>query len=301
MGDEVKLPSAGTAVEAGTPPVEATGGGAALGGKQPASPGPSRGTAGSPAEAAASPAPAEPEEPDEGPPRPDKNGLITLSKEAFMKRVRKESKRDLKAMFGTSDIPALQAQKKQYDAIVSKAEEERRKELSEREKLAEDLRNAISAKETAERRAKRAIGKVEVQKMERLIAREAREHVAPAKLDHAMDLFQAYARRLSARALAKLHGNEGAWFAEFVRKNPEYAPGAAPARGESSPERHETREREPANNGVLPPNDRKPPPKDRTLPSHLAGKTPRPNLPNSMTSAELREYASHMGIRIPQS
>jgi hypothetical protein len=222
----------------------------------------------------------------------EKNGkkFISMPYESFKERVAKSTKKELKALFGTSDKDALVAIKKKYDDFEKEAEERKRAEMSERQKLEADRDAAFSAKEIAERRANRMRDRVVVQKTAQLVERSAKEHVHPDKLEMVLDIFRAKVIGMSRRAADKLVGHEGDWFKDYVAKHPEFARTMSAASEAHEESKHH--EKRPASNGIDPRVTGKKP--SATQPSSAGGKKV-----SEMTRDELYAYAREKGVSLP--
>ena len=218
----------------------------------------------------------------------DKDGkkFIKLSMDQFKARVSKSTKKELKEIFGTSDKAAILAIKKQTDDWTKDAEERKRAEMSERQKLEADRDAALSAQQIAERRADRHRDALRVQKTERKVRQVARDHVSGEKLDIALAMFRTELIGMSRRRADKMIGKEGEWFASFVEKNPEFARG-----GSTTTSTEVKTEKKPATNSLDP--NKKAPPEPK--PSGEQGKKKT----KDMSPAELRAYAAENGIKLP--
>jgi hypothetical protein len=224
----------------------------------------------------------------------EKNGkkFLSLSQDKFKTRLDKHTKKELKELFGTSDRAEIQRWKKKYDEFEKDAEERKRAEMSERQKLEADRDAALSAKEIAERRAERAQDFVARQKTQRKVASVAKEHVHGDKLDMALGLFRLHLGGLSRKKLDELwkdKGKWGEWFKELTTKNPEFAKAGAPITTEAKPdvETQQHRDKKPASNGIVK--------NDKPEPSKEPGKKSA----RDMSKSELDAYMRSQGIKLP--
>jgi hypothetical protein len=236
------------------------------------------------------PAPEEPSD-DEELATFEKNGkkFISLSQDKFKDRLNKATKKELKELFGTSDRAELLRWKKQFDDFQKEAEERKREEMTERQKIEADKNAALDAQKVAERRADRAVDSLRRAKTEKGVRSAAREYVHGEKIDMAIDLFRAHVLGLSRKKADALVKHEGDWFKSFVETNPDFAKSVKAAPPPSAETAETKTEKTKANNGIAP--------KEKPEPGK-AGGTNGKSVKN-MTPAELREYARANGIKLP--
>jgi hypothetical protein len=227
----------------------------------------------------------------------EKNGkkFFTLSERAFGERISKESKKKLKEIFGTSDSAELMRWKKQYDEFQKDAEERKRSEMSERQKLESERDAALSKLEVAERRANAGRDYIERQKTQKRIESIAKEHVHRDKMDLAVAAFRSHLLGMSRHKIDKFARDKGAWgkwFGHLVSKNPELDRSGKPAEAASAPEAAPPKPKLKATNGVV--SKDTPTPDAKASPAGANGKTAM-----NMSAKELREYAARNGVKIP--
>lgn len=241
---------------------------------------------------------------DDQDPTPDEKGIIALPQKSFLKRVAQMSAKELKRIFGTSDVDKIAAERKEYldlkkgkEEADKKAEEERRAKLKEEERLKEDLKKKEEENEQLRQQT-------EAEKEERMADRQdtyltgvAEKLFEADSVDYALSKFKKHLRDLSTSKVEKMtEGDVKEWFEDFAKKNPKHAKETEEAKAA-----REKAEKEEADKGKRRvPLDTKP----KTVPKRpgtietgkFAGKTVRPGQPNSMTAAEFAEYKKQHGI-----
>jgi hypothetical protein len=216
----------------------------------------------------------------------DGKKFIKMPFEKFKEKIGKETRKALREMFGTADEKSILAIKKKVDEFEKEAEERKRAELSERQLIERDRDDALSAKEVAERRAARAVDRVERQRVHRKMESIAKGVIASERVDDALVMFRAHVAGLSRKRVDKLKGHEKEWFEEFASKRPEYAKVGTKTAEASETETKD--EKKPASNGVDPKKAAKPP-----------ATAPTTKKVADMSPAELRDYAAKNGIKLP--
>jgi len=219
----------------------------------------------------------------------DDDGYIKFPIKAFKTRINRATKKELKKIFGTDDRDAILKQKDDYEKLVNEREQERRAKLQESERLKEDLKKATDEKEALKR-------EYEAKEEARLAAEGAADvkkiasaHVEEKYAKYAYRDFKKHVRKLSDEEVDKLAGDDkvAAWFQQWAKENPEMAKKATTDTDDKG------KKKVGINTGGK--DENRPPPPGSG--ANLAGKTPRPGQPNSMTKAELAEYMRGKGLR----
>jgi hypothetical protein len=220
----------------------------------------------------------------------DKEERISLSKSAFDKRIKQAARAMMREQFGTEDATEIKKSLGEHASLKAKADEERRKKLDEIERLKEDLKasgesKAEIARELAELRERHVVDETE-----REIVGAANKHVADEFLDFASFEFGKYVRTLDADEIEKLTDKAiGKWFEAFGAKHPQMARVVVAAPEVVKEEPKVEVKTVPITTGAQKPRG------EVVGSDHLAGKTPKPGLPNSMTAAELKSYKAAHG------
>lgn len=158
----------------------------------------------------------------------------TLTDADFKAVKDKAAKAQLIKMFGTDDASAIQEKLRIADELQAKADEQRRAQLSESEKLKEDLARLQAEKAQFETKAQAAEKRLKVEKETRRLAGIAAKYInAEDVRDIALPKLKEYLRtNFSARELNRLSDKDiEKFFAELARKKP----GIAKAQRASQP------------------------------------------------------------------
>ena len=217
------------------------------------------------------------------------NERIAQAKRAAAAKAEADHRAWLKAKFGTED--SAEAEKKLASLAKLEAEEEKRKRdaMSEQEKLQLDLKREREARAKAEARAAEAEASWQHEKQSAAITQIASSHVAPKHIRYATFEFANHVRSLPKDEQATLTEKDVTkWYAEFAKKNPEYA--ASAEQKQKVQDQQTQARRQAAGSG---PAQGQPPPKPNAGP---AGKDMRPGRPNSMTTQEARAALRKQGI-----
>lgn len=210
---------------------------------------------------------------------PDTADLLELSAKALNGRLARHTKKQLRDQFGTDDFGEIKAKLDRLSELESKEEERRRADLSEKEKLAEDLRLANDRAESADRKYQDAVEQRMVDQEDSRIKDIAGEFVKMKHYKHvSRDLAEHLLSEYSEKALAKVTDAQiRKWFASYLEDNPEFAKAEAAAAAAAPAKAM-------MNNGADP---KRP---DAAATSGQAGvKTAKPGQPNSMTKKEISD------------
>ncbi len=231
----------------------------------------------------------------------------------------KERRRLFKDLYGTDDEEAVKkiiadnkAATEEAAQIKADREKARLAELTESERLKQELAaaNAKYATDTARLTAERDQHKsqLELERQEVQVTRLAAPHVAPKFLKAAKVEFGEYVDGLTKTEMAALDNDKiEKWFANFVKKNPEFAP-QKPAVAKTADEL--AAEAEAKRKAAAPPVRRAPvgaprgagagarPPVPAARPAAGAPGTYKGKAVRDMTKAELKEYTKSKGIKL---
>lgn len=239
-------------------------------------PGPSTATPATPAQPAATATPAAPGAAPAAPRR------VTMAEDDFKGRLARAKRQALADLLGTDDAEAIKAKLARAEALEKEADERKRAEMSEVERLQHDLarQRQVALRAQAEARALRE--QQEIREQQRAVETIAARHVAGKFVGMASRELREHLRSLDPKAVDGWTEKDIAkWFQAFAAKQPEIAASAR------------TRTKAPIGASTQAPR----PATD--LPSSTAGtnggKTFRPGQSNSMTRAEARESARKLG------
>lgn len=176
-------------------------------------------------------------------PQPDDKGIISLPKKAFMKKVSSMTARELKRIFGTSDVDQIVTERKELEDLRkskserdAKDEETRRATLKEEERLKED--NAKLAKANAE--LKTALDakdeEVVVDRQQSYLSAVATKVVDEDSVDYALSKFRKHIKGKSNHEVESMSEKDvKAWFEDFAKEHPKHA--RAPAEEKKEPKK----------------------------------------------------------------
>jgi hypothetical protein len=209
---------------------------------------------------------------------PDTNGLVTLPIASFTRRVQRETKKNLRELFGTDNLSSILEMKKELDGFRNREEEERKKNLAEIDRIREEASQERAAREAAEARA----AELELEQLaeveDRRIRNLSENYVKPKYYKHAASDLREY--------LLDEFGESGEgvtretivnWFKQYVEDNPEMGLKQAEPTVAISNGTIAARPTAPSSGGNI-------------------GKTPRPGHPNSMSNAEYRALLRDRGL-----
>lgn len=207
-----------------------------------------------------------------------------------------------------------QAQAAKLKEFEEKEEARKRESMSREEQLTKDLEAAhakIADLEAQLRDHQEA--KTEQDQRSQLVG-FASEHVDPDFVDEAVDFhFRRHVKDVLAKDPEKAKAIDARyikrWFADLVKQKPKLAKSApAPAGTETQTAASVTDQKKPVRRIIRRPvttgpspsrTPSSPSPQNGSAAALTGGKTPRPGQPNSMTKAELREFAAKQGVKMP--
>jgi len=219
-----------------------------------------------------------------------------------IKRAAETAQRNTLAALGITDPSQLETYKAKIaraEQLEKEAEERKRSEMSEAERLKADLAKMQADLESANRRAAEAEAKAQAEKTDGAIRATAAKYVDPKFVRTARIEFKAYLEGLSPREQERFTDQKmEVWMKRFAKENPEMA--ATGTGGGTTQPQPTPIVKKPITTGVTPRRGTPPgqPGKgDAEDPTTFNGKTTLPGRPNSMTAAELAEHARRNGIK----
>lgn len=225
-------------------------------------------------------------------PRPRVDDLSDEVLEARLQRERRKGREEtlagLLGKFGAKDEAELEARVRAADALSSENEKKKRSEMSELEQVRADLAATRAENErlkTEKQSAEEARTAVE---QEQVFRRACAKHVDPSMADAALMLLARHVRQKVEESPDEEFSERDAerFFRALVAKNAKFSPSAPPAR-------------KPVSTGAAPPSPPPGSPPAGAAPAGggtLNGKTVLPGRPNSMSPAELAQYAKSRGL-----
>lgn len=277
--------------------------------------------------AAAPPAPTQAQAPTIGAGgQPIPNAVLSVRLKQAADKAAAEERRRLFAELGIDDPARFKESRERTQkelADLRAAEEKRQREaMTEQERLRKDLETAHARIAELEAERERLVTDTQRKEQKERLTGIALRYVSPKYAGFAVTGFQEYVVALPASEFAKLEQSKGEierWFRRFARDNPELAASsqdsekaaadakaaeAARAQAAAAPAPAPARPRvvvqqRKITNGTPPKGAPAPAATPAAGPPSLAGKDPRPGRPNSMTRAEVRQWAASQGVRMP--
>jgi hypothetical protein len=204
----------------------------------------------------------------------DKDGNVRLPFKAFQTRIRRASKKELKAIFGTDNRDEILKVKTGYEALLTEKEKERVAQLGELEKEREEKKKAVERAEALERAAAEREERELVVGTEGELTVAASKHFTEDYVDFALEKFKKHLATMDDDDIDSLTDKEiDAFFGDLAKKRPAMAKTAAAA----DPDK-----KVPINNGANV--------EDKPAPAGGAAtaKTARPGQPNTMSKEEIK-------------
>ncbi len=220
---------------------------------------------------------------------PEDAELLQLSKAALSKRLARHTKKELRARFGTDDAADIKAKLDRLDEFETKAEEERRKQLTREQQLQEDLENERKARTKAEKAYERTVEFQTFSQFDQAATSAIAKHFEPGFEDYAIVKLKAHVSSLddedAPRDAKKAAAVFDKWAEKYVKENPKFA---RAQEKEKEPEKREVK-KVTLTNGADPHRPERGEPND-------AKKTPRPGLKNTMSKAEYANFKRQNGL-----
>jgi hypothetical protein len=234
--------------------------------------------------------------------------LLELSRAGLKSRLDRYSKKQLKEMFGTDNADEIKAAIAERDSLKQAAEAKRLADLSETDRLREQTAQAVKRAETAESRATQLEEDYAVAGEERRISKILRKHMDPDYVPYERKLLASYLANATDDELKEADALVEKWVKDRVVAKPIVARksaaapapvdtlGAPPVATPGSPAAAPAPVAAPLSTGPDPNAVRPAAPGGTHQGAALAGKTPEPGKPNSMSAAEYRQYKQSSGI-----
>lgn len=214
---------------------------------------------------------------------------FVVKSSAFKRRIDRAHKKQLKEEFGTDDPTEIKTKLQELDSFKAKQEEQRLAQLSETDRMREELNRYKEEAERYKLEASSVRETYEVREQDREIVGNAEKFFQPKYMNFVTFELSQHLQSVADSALGDdpmkyING----WMKDFAEKNPAMSIQSAQAPAAPTPEPQVVVQKVVAlNNGaqVTPP--------DRT--QHLESKTATPNQPNSMSESEWRDYKRRNG------
>lgn len=214
------------------------------------------------------------------PPAPAGRPKLQLSNDDLNERLRRAKSSALKELFGTDDVAKLRQLKTRAEELERTAEEQKRAQMSEIERMKYDLDRQKQFNAQLQDKLRRVSEREVVREQQKEVERIATRHVNPLYVEEAA---LAFARDIAAknpREVARMTEKDIAkWFQKYVERKPAFAasPNARKVKTLAGARTPAPRPHQPANaqtNG---------------------GKSFKPGQANSMSREEARQEAGKLG------
>lgn len=241
------------------------------------------------------------------------------TEEATAADIRKrERSKALRELYGTDDLDEIERikEKRRIEAeelqnLKTKEEQTKRDQMTEVQRLTDDVQRLTTENDQLKAKIKTLEVERVTNQQDAKIRSLAIKHIKPSKLKYAIIDFGEYIRSLTKADAAKMDElRTENWFKKFARENPDMSletAAPAPAKPEAKPESEPEKEAKPGTppavqrpTRVVPagkPKPAAPVAPTQQPPDPLAGKTPRPGMPNSMNKQELSLHMKRQGLR----
>lgn len=231
-----------------------------------------------------------------------KDGMVTLPYEAFVARITRAQRSELRKAFGTDNLQDILKMKSEYENLKKEkdaAEQARMSEIERERKEKEKARQELTEWQQKYTKLERQTTAKEAGDMIKSIASKHinMQYAKHVMRDFAEDLLNSYTPAQLEKFTDK-HIEH--WFKGYVKKNPVYA--ATPVQpsqpnANPTPETKKPKVQVPMTNGTkaAKPNA---PTAGNSPPSVVGGKDVRPGKANSMTKAEYEQLKRSMGITV---
>lgn len=172
---------------------------------------------------------------DDADPEADDKGIISLPKKAFMKKVSSMTNKELKRIFGTTDVDQIVEERKELEELRkskserdSKDEETRRKTLKEEERLKEDNAKLAKANEELKTALSAKDEEVVVDRQQSYLSAVATKVVDEESIDYALSKFRKHIQGMSNHAVEQMSEKDvRGWFDEWAKEHPRHARAAS--------------------------------------------------------------------------
>lgn len=219
---------------------------------------------------------------------PNDAELIELSPHALKSRLDRFTKKQLRDSFGTDDVNSIRSKLQQHQLWEKEREEKRIAELTESQRLQEQLQAANRERDEAIARAEQIQTEQIVSEQDHHVTGIVGKHINPRYLKHELKNLAEYISGLSDAELADPDSVVEAWCATAIKEDPAIAiqtNGASLVANGASQGPPLSPQGQPFTNGA---NTQRP---QHVNPQGIvAPKTFAPNQPGSMSDAEWRAY-----------
>lgn len=228
-------------------------------------------------------------------------GIISLPYDAFIERMNRMQRSQLKKLFGTDNIQEILKLKTEHEAMKKEREEAEKARMTEIERERKAAADAKLEVENWQKKYNQLHRKTTANEAGNMIKAVAAKHINMAYARHVLsDLARDLTSNYTEAQLAKFTEKHiDHWFKKYLQKNPIYAASPvtpAPATGQTKPVAKKVVKKVPASNG--PGNARPTPPAANANTNLVNGKDPRPGKANSMTRAEFEAYKKSLGLNV---
>lgn len=214
---------------------------------------------------------------------------LTLTPSDMRARLDRARSAELKELFGTDDRAAIKQRLQQIADLERQAEEQKRAQMTEQQRLQADLAKAQAERDRYRSELVMAQEREVVRQQGSFVEGIASRHVNSAALEEASLAFARHVSKTDPMVVARWTEKEvEAWFKGYVERKPFMAKGSATSQQQQPPPRRVERR---AAGAASPP----PRPSAPSGSAGAGGKTIRPGQPNSMTREEARAEARGRG------
>jgi len=235
--------------------------------------------------------------------RMDEKGLISLPYDAFIERMNRLQRSQLKKLFGTDNVQEVLKMKTEYESMKKEREEAEKARMSEIErerKATEDARKELQTWQQKYNKLQRQTTAAEAGSMIKGIAAK---HINMAYARHVLrDLAEDLTSNYTEKQLSQFTEKHlEQWFKKYIQKNPVYAASpVAPSVPAADPKPAPKPQAKPKVGVTTGPKGARPTPQPSgtNAPTMINGKDVRPGKPNSMTKQEFEQLKKSMGINV---
>lgn len=231
--------------------------------------------------------------------------LLEMSPVAFKKRLERSKRSELKSLFGTDNVEEIQKIRSEYAELKKAHEDKRLADMSEVERLKEQLARTEEARSKFEQHVQQMEQDRVIAAADQKVMGMATRHIHPRYMRQEVERLKYFIRGLSEEEMKDEDAVLEEWFKSFIAEVPWMAKDYAPPAPEVPPP--PAPPPPVAQVGQVPAVQRPPPVQvpmtnggaDRPAQAQAAvswEKTPAPGKPNSMTDGEWMSYKRVHGI-----
>lgn len=175
--------------------------------------------------------PAPPADDEDGEPTGDAEGMVRMPVGAFMRRVARMTKRELRRVFGTDDVDKIVEERQELQRLRTAEEQRKRDAMTEQERLKADKEAAEKRAAEAEDRARHVEEQRVVERVESDVLSTLRRFVDDDDADDVADKLARHIRSeySAAEADRPTMKDVEKWAQEFVERHPKWKRGAGAA------------------------------------------------------------------------